>query len=72
MAGLRIIAAALLLAANAYAACTDEVGNSNSVPICKGGSGTLLPVFNAQGEADWPGGLKIVLYFIGLIWEFSG
>ncbi|EDQ85030.1 uncharacterized protein MONBRDRAFT_29670 [Monosiga brevicollis MX1] len=51
--------------------CSDTV-LSQGTPICKGGSGTLLPAFNAYGEADWPEGLKIVLYFVGLLWTFAG
>eukprot|EP00730_Choanoeca_flexa_P019991 TRINITY_DN9773_c0_g2_i1.p1 TRINITY_DN9773_c0_g2~~TRINITY_DN9773_c0_g2_i1.p1 ORF type:complete len:841 (+),score=251.91 TRINITY_DN9773_c0_g2_i1:109-2631(+) len=52
--------------------CSDEPGPSTEPPICKGGSGTFLPAFNAHGEADWPGGVKIVLYFLGLVWAFGG
>eukprot|EP00054_Salpingoeca_dolichothecata_P021636 m.138988 g.138988 ORF g.138988 m.138988 type:complete len:841 (+) comp24055_c1_seq3:37-2559(+) len=40
--------------------------------ICEGGSGTFLPAFNGQGEDDWPKGLKIFLYFIGLMYSFAG
>lgn len=51
--------------------CSDEVV-STKVKICEGGSGTLLPAFNGQGEADWPNGLKVILYLAGLLWAFTG
>eukprot|EP00045_Choanoeca_perplexa_P014844 m.177223 g.177223 ORF g.177223 m.177223 type:complete len:838 (+) comp16814_c0_seq1:100-2613(+) len=60
----------VLLPAIMAASCGE--GNSTQVAICKGGSGTFFPAFNAYGEADWPGGLKIFLYLLGLLWAFSG
>eukprot|EP00929_Paragymnodinium_shiwhaense_P118254 TRINITY_DN90192_c0_g1_i1.p1 TRINITY_DN90192_c0_g1~~TRINITY_DN90192_c0_g1_i1.p1 ORF type:complete len:822 (+),score=227.75 TRINITY_DN90192_c0_g1_i1:178-2643(+) len=41
------------------------------VPICKGGQGLLLPL-GGDAEADWPKAVKIVLYFMGLLWCFMG
>ncbi|KAF4659733.1 Sodium/calcium exchanger 2 [Perkinsus olseni] len=41
-------------------------------PICEhGGSGLILPLFG-DAEQDWPNGLRVVLYFIGLFWCFVG
>jgi solute carrier family 8 (sodium/calcium exchanger) len=62
----------LLLPAIAEASCRDQKGNSTQLPICKGGSGTFFPAFNAYGEADWPNGVKIFVYLLGLFWAFSG
>jgi len=42
------------------------------LPICRGGSGTLLPLFNAYGEGEWSTGLQVVLYLVGLLWLFLG
>lgn len=55
-----------------FAACGDFVEESLEQPICKGGFGTFLPAFNDYGEANWPSGLKIFLYLLGLLWTFSG
>ncbi|KAF4758536.1 Sodium/calcium exchanger 2 [Perkinsus olseni] len=42
------------------------------IPICEhGGSGLILPLFG-DAEQDWPNGLRVVLYFIGLFWCFVG
>lgn len=40
--------------------------------ICEPGSdgGLIAPIFS--GEQDWPNGLRIVLYLLGLIWCFMG
>eukprot|EP00451_Oxyrrhis_marina_P009448 CAMPEP_0204309868 /NCGR_PEP_ID=MMETSP0469-20131031/1363_1 /ASSEMBLY_ACC=CAM_ASM_000384 /TAXON_ID=2969 /ORGANISM="Oxyrrhis marina" /LENGTH=934 /DNA_ID=CAMNT_0051289551 /DNA_START=25 /DNA_END=2829 /DNA_ORIENTATION=- len=39
---------------------------------CQGaGGGTVLPLFGA-GEQEWPNGLRIVLYLLGLAWCFMG
>jgi len=34
------------------------------------GSGLFLPIFDTEWE--WPKGLRIVLYFLGLCWCFMG
>jgi len=40
--------------------------------ICKkGGSGVLLPL-GGSSEEEWPRGIRITLYFIGLVWCFMG
>ncbi|EGD82799.1 Na+/Ca2+ exchanger NCX3 isoform [Salpingoeca rosetta] len=52
--------------------CGDRIVNNTEKPICKGGSGTFLPAFNAYGEDNWSDGLKIFLYLAGLLWTFSG
>mmetsp|Transcript_46279 Transcript_46279/g.110119 ORF Transcript_46279/g.110119 Transcript_46279/m.110119 type:complete len:873 (-) Transcript_46279:231-2849(-) len=40
--------------------------------ICeKGGKGLLLPLFG-DSEQDWPNGLRVPLYLIGLLWTFLG
>eukprot|EP00043_Microstomoeca_roanoka_P019629 m.224092 g.224092 ORF g.224092 m.224092 type:complete len:835 (-) comp17030_c1_seq1:466-2970(-) len=57
---------------SAEAGCGDRIEVVEDKPVCKGGSGLFLPAFNKYGEADWPNGLKIVLYFLGLMWIFSG
>mmetsp|Transcript_46280 Transcript_46280/g.110123 ORF Transcript_46280/g.110123 Transcript_46280/m.110123 type:complete len:869 (+) Transcript_46280:185-2791(+) len=41
-----------------------------SAKICeKGGSGLLLPLFG-DAEQDWPKGVRIPLYLLGLLWTF--
>eukprot|EP00056_Hartaetosiga_gracilis_P019904 m.16557 g.16557 ORF g.16557 m.16557 type:complete len:266 (+) comp8022_c0_seq1:76-873(+) len=52
--------------------CESGTANKTGLPICEGGSGTFLPAFNKVGEANWPNGLKVVLYLVGLLWTFSG
>ncbi|KAF4669462.1 Sodium/calcium exchanger 2 [Perkinsus chesapeaki] len=42
------------------------------IPICKhGGGGLILPLFG-DSEHDWPNGLRVVLYLVGLLWCFVG
>lgn len=44
----------------------------SDTPICeKGGSGLLLPL-GGDGEQEWPNGLRVILYLMGLGWLFMG
>jgi solute carrier family 8 (sodium/calcium exchanger) len=40
--------------------------------ICEVGGGGLLLPLGGDGEQEWPNGLRIVLYLIGLLWCFLG
>jgi len=47
-------------------------GDKKKERICdKGGAGIIFPLFR-DGEQEWPRGLRITLYFIGLMWCFMG
>eukprot|EP00929_Paragymnodinium_shiwhaense_P000486 TRINITY_DN100724_c0_g1_i1.p1 TRINITY_DN100724_c0_g1~~TRINITY_DN100724_c0_g1_i1.p1 ORF type:complete len:840 (-),score=144.96 TRINITY_DN100724_c0_g1_i1:256-2775(-) len=40
--------------------------------VCQeGGSGLILPLFG-DAEQRWPGALRAILYFFGLLWTFMG
>jgi solute carrier family 8 (sodium/calcium exchanger) len=60
------------------ASCQDDRRNNASTRICcKGntaadsGKGYFFP-FGGDAEHDWDNGLRIVLYFLGLVWCFMG
>merc|ERR1719324_1018611 len=40
--------------------------------ICEVGGGGLLLPLGGDGEQEWPNGLRIVLYLLGLLWCFLG
>lgn len=44
----------------------------DELPICKGGSGTILPLFNAYGEGEWSTPVQIIVYVVALLWMFLG
>mmetsp|Transcript_56451 Transcript_56451/g.104510 ORF Transcript_56451/g.104510 Transcript_56451/m.104510 type:complete len:862 (+) Transcript_56451:172-2757(+) len=47
-------------------------GDMCSPKICeKGGSGLLLPLLG-DSEQDWPDGIRVPLYLLGLLWTFLG
>lgn len=53
------------------AVCTpDDIDSAGVCEVC--GSGTLfLPIFG-DFERSWPAAIKVILYFIGLLWCFQG
>merc|ERR1719156_77482 len=40
--------------------------------ICEVGGGGLLLPLGGDGEQEWPNGLRVVLYLLGLLWCFMG
>mmetsp|Transcript_10424 Transcript_10424/g.23575 ORF Transcript_10424/g.23575 Transcript_10424/m.23575 type:complete len:866 (-) Transcript_10424:200-2797(-) len=66
-------ALALILASHGYGN-VEILAEGENCPrkICeKGGAGLLLPLLG-DSEQDWPDGVRIPLYLLGLLWTFLG
>jgi solute carrier family 8 (sodium/calcium exchanger) len=56
----------------ATAAAPKKVIKKAEPLICEVGGGGLLLPLGGDGEQEWPRGLRVVLYLLGLFWSFLG